>query len=123
MYAVERNPCFRQSLMWGIGVGAAMAGHSAIRHRQTNTDGQNGSWGCGWEARQLRRGSSDSGFLRLGCASRSSGNQYKAVNAAVGTFLLVSTGTWSDAKRTADVRRALWTCGLSTSGGSADCVW
>jgi len=36
MYAVERNPCFRQSLMWGIGVGAAMAGHSAIRHRQKN---------------------------------------------------------------------------------------
>ena len=34
MFAVQRNPCFRQSFMWGIGVGAAMAGHSAIRHRQ-----------------------------------------------------------------------------------------
>jgi predicted GNAT superfamily acetyltransferase len=54
MYAVERNPCFRRAFMWGIGVGAAMGVHSAIRHR----------------------------------------SQAKAINASVGTFLLVSTGMW-----------------------------
>ena len=54
MYAVERNPCFRKAFMWGIGVGAAMGVHSAIRHR----------------------------------------SQSKAINASIGTFLLVSTGSW-----------------------------
>lgn len=42
------------------------------------------------------------------------GNQYKAVNAAVGTFLLVSTGTWSLRKRQLNACRASWPCGLST---------
>jgi len=28
-----RHPCFRQAGLWGIGVGSAMAVHSALRHR------------------------------------------------------------------------------------------
>lgn len=54
LFAVDKNPCFRSALLWGMGVGGVMAGHSAIRHR----------------------------------------SQWKAINAAVGTFLLVSSGKW-----------------------------
>ena len=54
LFAVDKNPCFRSALMWGMGVGGVMAAHSAIRHR----------------------------------------NQWKAINAAVGTFLVVSSGKW-----------------------------
>ena len=33
MWDLPSNPCFRSSLMWGIGLGAAMGVHSFSRHR------------------------------------------------------------------------------------------
>jgi len=35
MYAAHRNPCFRQSMQWGLGIGAAMSLHSAYRYRDS----------------------------------------------------------------------------------------
>jgi hypothetical protein len=33
MYQLHRQKCFRDAGLWGIGMGAVMAGHSVLRHR------------------------------------------------------------------------------------------
>lgn len=98
MFDVHHNPCFRHSLLWGGGMGATLALHSAIRHRNKKQlhayDRIAHEHGSASMYMPFTESSFWCGLFFPSLFCLCSGSPMKAANAFMLTFTFISGASW-----------------------------